>query len=420
LETIGIDVTVDGIRAERAKLKRKERKNKEDVRPSKLPCHDSTTDPSLEDRTTATVPLLVGATTPGFLAASDENNCTTTMDSSLEDILTTAMAPHLDEDCATPQPLTLGRRLHPIFAGQDRSNPSQDRSNLSRDFLAQEPSHVYSQYDRTMMALTIETFRDELLPALLEPSGALRQEFDIDNVKNALFRLVDELRARAVARTTAVLNGKSEAEAIRTPPLLDPQLYPNTLPTLSFFGVPLNDDRIMSAILTDIWQRNRDKTGSTTFDVNPGNGHNLTLVTLPKPKSSSIGVWRRNQQRTCFLDEIAGALDPDGLVMDDSRKKLCSLLATDKVYRKCFREITHSEGFSLIDRLDEGISNYIYANLVAELQDGYESFTDTYFELEEALAQAEEKVAKVKEKRRHHELFGGSNIQHWEVSTCRV
>jgi hypothetical protein len=67
-----------------------------------------------------------------------------------------------------------------------------------------------------------------------------------------------------------------------------------------------------------------------------------------------------------------------------------------------------------------GLVNYIYANLVSELQAGYEAFTDAYFELEGILVQKEEEVTNTKEERRLHELFSGSNIQYWKVSTCRA
>jgi hypothetical protein len=67
-----------------------------------------------------------------------------------------------------------------------------------------------------------------------------------------------------------------------------------------------------------------------------------------------------------------------------------------------------------------GLANYIYANLVAELQAGYESYTAEYFELEAAMAKAGEELAKIKEERRRHELFSGNNIKYWKVSTCRA
>ena len=67
-----------------------------------------------------------------------------------------------------------------------------------------------------------------------------------------------------------------------------------------------------------------------------------------------------------------------------------------------------------------GLANYIYANLVAELQAGYESYSAEYFNLETAMAKAEETLAKVKEERRRHELFCGNNITYWKVSTCRA
>jgi hypothetical protein len=385
LEKHGIDVTVAEIRAERNELKRKERQSEDDARPSKHPDHSTApAQSSLEDGTTATVPSLAAASIPSFPAAtSDEKNyetttvdeknyATTIVDHSLKDWSARAMTPHSvvasvsdfsvpgfhgfheDSHCTTPPTTTLGRRLLPIFEEQqDPSNSSQDRSNPSQDFLArQEPSHVYSQYDLKQKTIIMETFRTELIPALYEPSGHWCEEFDLHKVKNALFRLVDNLRGRSVTRTTSVLDGKSEAEAIRTPHPIGPQLDPKRFPILSNFGVPLNDDRIISAMLTDIWQRNRDITGSTTLHLSQSNEQ--TLVMIPKPKSSSLDVWRRTQQRTRFLDEIAAAIDPDGLVTDDSRKKSCSLVATDKVYRPFSREIAISEGFPLLDdQLDE-------------------------------------------------------------------
>lgn len=121
LDKIGIDITVKEINAERLKLKRKERKNKDDVRPSKIPSH-STTDSSLEDKPTAMAPHSAAvASTPEF-QGFDEH------------------------DYATPHTATLGRRLQPIFEGQDCSH-------LSQNLLAQEPHHVYSQYELKMGAV---------------------------------------------------------------------------------------------------------------------------------------------------------------------------------------------------------------------------------------------------------------------------
>jgi hypothetical protein len=64
-----------------------------------------------------------------------------------------------------------------------------------------------------------------------------------------------------------------------------------------------------------------------------------------------------------------------------------------------------------------GLANYIYANLVAELQAGHASYSADYLDLETAMAKAEEKLAEIKEERRRHELFSGSNITYWKVST---
>jgi hypothetical protein len=162
LDNIGIDVTVDAIKAKKKKLKRQERENKGGIRPYKRPCH-STADSSLEERTTATVPLISAVASSSTRAGSPA--ATSNVYSSLED-RPTAMAPHsavastpcfqgFDEHhCTTPQTALQGRRLDPIFEGQDVSNPSQD-------FLVQqqEPSRVYSEYDLKQKALIIETFR---------------------------------------------------------------------------------------------------------------------------------------------------------------------------------------------------------------------------------------------------------------------
>jgi hypothetical protein len=362
LEKVGIDVTLEGIRAERNKLKRKKNENKDDARPSKRTACHSTTDSSLEERTTATVPLLaVAASTPRVFPAA-----TAIMDSSLEDGRT-AMAPlsavastpgfqGSDEiDYETPQTAALRRHLDPIFEEQDPSSPSQDLAE-------QERSHVYSQYALKKRKLMSETFLTVLLPAFIGSDGEVCQDLDIHNVEQAFFRLVDNLRSRTVARTTAIIDGKSEAEAIRTPAPLGPQLDPEKYPTLTSFGVPLDDDRIVAGITREVWQMNRDQTHSTTMHVDPGNGGTLTLVTIPKPKSSNINILRQNAKRTGFLDAIAGAISPDGEVTEDSKRNLCSLLATYKGYRPFFREIAHSEGFSMIDRLDEETSFAIQSN----------------------------------------------------------
>jgi hypothetical protein len=134
-----------------------------------------------------------------------------------------------------------------------------------------------------------------VLPALLEPNRNVCQEIAIHNtIENALFRLVDKLRGLTVARTTSVINGKSEGGAILTPHPIGPQLDPNRFPTLSYFGVPLDDDRINSAILQDVYKRNRDLTSSTTLYIeHPSGGSHTTLVTIPKPKSSSLDLLRR-------------------------------------------------------------------------------------------------------------------------------
>ena len=294
------------------------------------------------------------ASTPAFQGFDDP----TAMDSHLSSASTPAFQGFDEHDHATPQTAALGRRLEPIFEEQDPSSPSQD-------FLAQqEPRHAYSQYDLKKKKLMMDTFLNELLPAFIDVDGNVCQDLDINNAEHVLCGLVDKLRSRTVARTTAILDGKSEAEAIRTPhPPIEPQFDPKNYPVFASFGVPLNDDRIMSAIKSEVLQRNSDKTHNTTLHVKHyGSGKLLTFVPIPKPKSASLNILRQNQNRTGFLDKIAVAIEPDSVLMDEPRKKLCSLLATDKVYRPFFRETAHSEGFAMIDRLDEATSFAIQSN----------------------------------------------------------
>jgi hypothetical protein len=95
LDTIGIDVSVDDIKCTRNKLKRQATRDDEGgTRPPKRPCN-STMDSSFDDRPISPahlLALLADASTPGFPAASEENNYDTSMDSSLEDRPTAMMS----------------------------------------------------------------------------------------------------------------------------------------------------------------------------------------------------------------------------------------------------------------------------------------------------------------------------------------
>jgi hypothetical protein len=411
LSEAGFNISVDEIKVEKKKLMRKERDNKDHARPSKPPhpitttTDSSTTDHnSLEDSQTAIALHSAVASIPEFQVFDERNKreergpkddtrpskrprrSTVPVDSSLEDRTTstavsgdnystnmdydsledgsTAMAPHsaaastpgfqgfYEPDGATPQTAALGRRrLGPIFEDQDSPSPSQDL--LAEQDLSH---HVCSQHELKKLALMMKSFHDELVPAFFDSTGKARQGVDVPNVENVLFELVDKLRSRTVARATAILDGKAETEANETPHPSAPQVDPSKYPSLSNFGVTLDDPRILAGIQREMWQMNRDENHTTTMNVDPGNGGNLALVTVPRPKSSDLDALRHNQTRTGFLGEICGALEPDGVVTDDSKRKLCYLLAKDKEHRPFFREIAHLEGISTIDRLDEATS----------------------------------------------------------------
>ena len=63
-----------------------------------------------------------------------------------------------------------------------------------------------------------------------------------------------------------------------------------------------------------------------------------------------------------------------------------------------------------------GYGNCIYDDLIAELQGGYEVFSDKYVELEKALRGKELEFAQAKEDRRRHEQYCGNYIKYLNVS----
>jgi hypothetical protein len=199
--------------------------------------------------------------------------------------------------------------------------------------------------------------RDVFLPSILDSDGKLDPNFDVAEVQALLLRLADDVRERASARMCAVLRGKSEEEAIQSPMPLGPQPDPSKYPTLESLGVPLNSTFVMQGILRDIYNMNLAETGSTTMRVTTFNGNIMTLVRIPRLKSlSSLDALRKKNNSSGFLAEVTKALDPEDAASDETRKNLCRLLATNDNFRNPFRETAYSEGFSLIDRLDEDTS----------------------------------------------------------------
>ena len=101
-----------------------------------------------------------------------------------------------------------------------------------------------------MKAVITDWYEKELFPSMnLDADGeGVAGRFDVSNVRNKILHLADDLRNRQDSRTTKIISGETEEEAIQTLGPIDSQQPENSkkYPNLSHTMVSLLFGRLTS------------------------------------------------------------------------------------------------------------------------------------------------------------------------------
>ena len=124
--------------------------------------------------------------------------------------------------------------------------------------------------------------------------------FDARNVKDKILPLADDWRNRHDSRSTKIISGKSEEEAIQTPGPIDSQQPENSkkYPSLSHYGISLIEPRACDGLLRAIYNLNKEGTaGSSTMPVTAGNDIAVTMVTIPNTAAASPHAFAKGSAK---------------------------------------------------------------------------------------------------------------------------
>ena len=119
-----------------------------------------------------------------------------------------------------------------------QSQDSQEQDSQEQDYQEQEQTQETSKFDNKLTGVITDWLQKKLLPAInLDTNGQeVVGQFEVCDVRDMILSLSDDLRNRNDSRTTKIISGKSEEEAIQTPcPIGRQQEHPS----FSHHGMPL-------------------------------------------------------------------------------------------------------------------------------------------------------------------------------------
>jgi hypothetical protein len=236
-----------------------------------------------------------------------------------------------------------------VESPQEWTTQSQEEANKDEPAFPDQCTDQLKGLVRECIVEELMPHLSNTLPFVLEQM--IHFDFDYEKVEKILMRLVGNIHAHREAELTNLLEGRTEVEVQMQ---LDVQQNRNEHPTLSCYQIPYHDPRVRSNLLRELYDYNYAETGSSTMRFDHRNSVSTALVTIPQ--SSSLDSMKRSDYRHDFVAEIMNNLDKDGDKPEETRKDFLKMLARSDDCRDHFREVAHSEGLSLIERLDEETS----------------------------------------------------------------
>jgi hypothetical protein len=162
-------------------------------------------------------------------------------------------------------------------------------------------------------------------------------------VEDALLEVVAEIRKRRDDELTEILETEKTDHS--------PETITTQFPVLNLYSIPIDDSRVQSNILKELYRLNKKVTKSSTMIMDLGNNIHTSLVMIPRSKN--LDRLGRNDRKHGWLVNILDALS-DG--EEDGRQELVRNLliyiGSRVEYRDCFYDATEELGVSIYPTID--------------------------------------------------------------------
>jgi hypothetical protein len=257
--------------------------------------------------------------------------------------------------CITDSAIKMASRKSQLGRPEEQVEWMQSEEEQVECMQSEEEQVECMQSEAERAGLLKDCIVDQLMPCISHHlpfilDDMIHNEFDCQKVERVLMNLVGDIHAKRESRLTAMLvEGTTEAEAHH-----DTQQNRNSYPTLSCYGIPFHDPRVRGNLLQELYTYNQEETGSSTMRFVFQNHATAALVMIPQ--SSQLESMKKKNRRHNYVSEIMNSLDKDGTRPEETRKDFLTMLARSDDCREHFRNVAHSEGLSLIERLDEETS----------------------------------------------------------------